>query len=542
MRSLDGPLALSALFCLVFASSMCLGQVLTDQCPWPSFYGDQGRGRTGWAPGPRSPGVLFSISFAADRDWDWGPHLGGISSGDSIIITCIHRGRDEDVLLAGCDGRTLNRKSGSVSAAAVSNNMCYFMHRDSNDNLSLLCWAYDWSELWRASCIEGSAVPVAGRGIAVADEFGYPVTLQFFDTDGQLISEDTDVLGRPAFGPDGTAAWVEDRLEGDPFGWHDYVYRARSEAAREGVEFTGGLGDIRWCASYTKVNDLGHVLVAADKKVVVFEDVNLARVLSEHEVEGYVVWEGACADPSGVWYVVHATRRDETDEMQQVMLERIEPDGSISFDIRLQRPTGIYGYDYYYPICDANGDVYISFDDGRLASYDHTGNRRWSLDLSGNEVELLGADSRGVLYASERVGTPPKLFAIGDGEPQHSRVRVKLPDRAARNAYSPGDELVVLLQPYNFGEDEVVDGYLAVVLPNGAISFYTASGWSASPTPWFPGVFLPNSFEMIDAPVSLGVIPEGAPEGTYTIIAGFTTPGTLTPVDELFPISFQVAR
>jgi len=72
----------------------------------------------------------------------------------------------------------------------------------------------------------------------------------------------------------------------------------------------------------------------------------------------------------------------------------------------------------------------------------------------------------------------------------------------------------VLVQPYNFGEDEVVDGYLAVILP--------------------------KSFEMIDAPLSLGVIPESPPEGTYTVIAGFTEPGTLTPVDELFPLTFEV--
>jgi len=76
--------------------------------------------------------------------------------------------------------------------------------------------------------------------------------------------------------------------------------------------------------------------------------------------------------------------------------------------------------------------------------------------------------------------------------------------------------------------------------PNGAVSFYTSSGWSASPSPWFANIYLPNSYEMIDAPVSLGVIPEGAPEGTYTVIAGFTTPGTLTPVDAFFPLTFQV--
>jgi len=145
-----------------------------------------------------------------------------------------------------------------------------------------------------------------------------------------------------------------------------------------------------------------------------------------------------------------------------------------------------------------------------------------------------------VIYVYETYCEYPRIFAIGDGEPHHSRVRVKLPERAAADAYSPGDEVVILLQAYNFGEDEIVDGYLAVILPNGAVSYYIDAGWSASPPPWFANIYLPNSYEMIDAPVYLGVIPQGAPEGTYTVIAGFTEPGTLNPVDELFPLTFEV--
>jgi len=132
------------------------------------------------------------------------------------------------------------------------------------------------------------------------------------------------------------------------------------------------------------------------------------------------------------------------------------------------------------------------------------------------------------------------LLALSDHKPHHPRARVNLPQRLGAEEYSPGEEVILLVQPYNFGEDEVVDGYLAVILPNGAISYYTPSGWSASPTPWFPNVYLPNSFEIIDAPLSLGTIPESPPEGTYTVIAGFCQPGALTPVDELFPLTFNV--
>jgi len=177
---------------------------------------------------------------------------------------------------------------------------------------------------------------------------------------------------------------------------------------------------------------------------------------------------------------------------------------------------------------------------GRAVSYSPDGELRWDVNLSEDDVEVAAIDSRGTLYVTERTYSQPRLFALSDREPERPKIRAKLAARLPQSEYRPGDNANLLLHPYNFGEDEAADLCLALVLPNGGIAFWDGTAWEGSPTPWFESLFLPNSFEMIDVPLTLGMVPEGAPEGIYTVYLAFTRPGTIEPVSELFPVEFEV--
>ena len=98
----------------------------------------------------------------------------------------------------------------------------------------------------------------------------------------------------------------------------------------------------------------------------------------------------------------------------------------------------------------------------------------------------------------------------------------------------------LLIHTYNFGEDEVADLCLAILQPDGGAAFWDGTTWAEEPTAWFQRLHLPNSFEIVDKSLTLGTVPEGAPEGIYTVYLGFTTPGTLEPVSEMFPVQFEV--
>ena len=192
------------------------------------------------------------------------------------------------------------------------------------------------------------------------------------------------------------------------------------------------------------------------------------------------------------------------------------------------------------PICDVDSNVYLTRG-GSVLSYSETGKLRWEIEVADYTLYIGPMDSQGMIYCrSWYEDTASRFFAIGDGPPHRSRVRAKFADGAETAEYQAGHELVVLLQPYNFGDDQRVDAYLAIVAPDGSVLYFDGSGFSGSPTPWFTDVFMPNSFEMIDAAVSLGTIPHGLPAGTYTIIPAFTEPGTLNPTDELFSIRFDL--
>ena len=525
------------------------GEISTSNCAWTIEEGRQGRARCGLTTGPECPNVIYS------RRIGQGIAFGGIGPEDRLLLTTGYL-QDNLVLLLRPDGSTdlrlplpyTNPNWSGFCGCAIDDEHLYLSDKFYGD-MELSCRDLDGAEVWHTRLCTGNVIPVDGRGLAVAANYTSSSRgkVTFFDSQGSLISEGMLLgsEGRPAFNSDGVAAWAYYTWEYEwPFG-ADAEWFCASELNPAGVSlhsahFPSYCTYPLWSIYYAKVNESGNVFVSARKKVVAFADISLQTMLWEYTPDGFTVWEDACGDPSGGWYIVCAEPQGEDDSLSnaRLFLIRIGADGSLAWEKEISQPAHFITADPTC-ICDAEGNVYLALG-AEVLSYDREGVERWCNTLAERDVRLLGMDSRGTVYVRRRDSGRHRLFAIGDGEPEHSRVRVKLPDRAAGDVYQPGEELVVLLQPYNFGEDEVVDGYLAIILPNGAVSFYTSSGFRASPTPWFPNVYLPNSYEMIDAPLSLSVIPEGAPQGTYTVIAGFTTPGTLTPVDELFPLTFQV--
>ena len=535
--------------CAVFLLSLCCAvqlsagvHVSTEECAWLPG-GGQGRTGCAKAAGPAAPNVLRWRVLGAGPQY--GTSFGGI--GAEHVLFKGWPGEYPTCLLAR-DGHTLVSIDDRWGAAeTLDDSHLYLSSLQSRDEAILYACSSHGSLQWQAVSITGDCVPVNRRGLAVFGPWYDLKTMQFFDADGCLISEDSlripgedmCTVDIPAFNSDGVAVWQASTSEEWPWGGgKTYYFHAASEVRGDFFEFYSGSSSPEMpygACPFVKVNALDNVLLHAGGELLLYEDVTLENVLWQHHIAGSGTWEEACGDPMGGWWVVHA--ENESDGTDRVMLQRINPDGSLGPNKvidRLERTMK------YHPICDIEGNVYYCLG-GEVMSYSPEGEGRWRMHLSEKNVWIHGMDSRGVIYVSEFYASPPRLFAIGDGEPHHSRVRVKLPERAAGDVYSAGEEVVVLVQPYNFGEDEVVDGYLAVILPTGAVSYYTDSGWSESPAPWFPNVYLPNSFEIIDAPLSLGVIPESPPEGTYTVIAGFCQPGTLTPVDELFPLTFEVA-
>ena len=488
--------------------------------------------------------------------------FGGIGPDDCVAGSTYVTQGNETVFVLDSDGRAKvsfevpggdQNWSGPLSCA-VDNEHFYLLNEFYGD-MELSCRDLHGTEVWDRGLSTGNVIPVDGRGLAVAADNTTSNTgkVTFFDAQGNLISEGMLLgsEGRPAFNAGGIAAWAY-------YTWKvlepiqcEAEWFCASELNPHGVSihdacfpYAQGYAYPAWSSYYAKVNESGNVFVSACKKVAAFADASLETKLWECTLDGFAVWENACGDPSGGWYVVHAQPEGDDGWFRELKLLRIDPDGTAAWDKSMGQPWSSISADSVCK-CDAEANVYFAFE-GEVISLDPSGSERWRRGLPEEYVSVMALDSSGTVYVRgdidpTTISYQTTLFALSDREPHHSRVRVKLLQRIQGDVYSLGDELTVLLQPYNFGEDEVVDGYLAVILPNGAMSFYTSSGWSASPTPWFPNVFLPNSFEIIDAPLSLGVIPEGAPEGTYTVIAGFTHPGTLTPVDELFPLTFQVA-
>ncbi|MCD6326782.1 hypothetical protein J7M28_04405 [bacterium] len=532
-----------ALLLFVMAIPSVKAEISTARCAWTTDEGDQGGTRCAKGPGPASPHITYRRLFGSGIYY--GPGFAGIDPDDRPVVTRSSLREGCNVLFLALDGHTehyLWANDGSTAAGAIDDERFYSGIMEPDKEMLLHCRTFEGHEIWNALCIDGRLIPVNGRGLAVVGPWFGRDLMQFFDSEGQLVSEtslripgaDSCTVRGPAFDSHGVAVWEATTFEGSGSGSHHFV---ASEMHTDFVEFCSSYS---WpwmpygACPFVKVNALDNVLVHAAGKLVLYEDVTLENVLWEHHIAGSGTWEEACGDPMGGWWVVHAV--GEEDGTDRVMLQRINPDGSLGANNVIDHRDRTTEYN---PICDTEGNVY-SHTWNYVKSYAPDGALRWRIRVCDTNVRLRAIDSLGTIYVTQTVSRPTYLYAISDGEPHHPRVRVKLPERPAGNVYSAGDELIVLLQPYNFGEDEAVDAYLAVIAPNGAVAYYTSSGWSDSPTPWFSDIFMPNSFEMIDAPHSLGLIPESAPEGAYTIIAGFCQPGTLTSVDELFPITFQI--
>lgn len=530
------------------------GHISTSHCAWTIEEGRQGRARCGFSTGPGCPNVMYSRGMLE------GLAFGGIGPEDRLLLTAGFL-QDNLVLLLRPDGSTDLRLPlpytdpnwSGFCGRATDDDHIYLCNSNSGTRDDVLsCRRLDGSEVWNTTVRASIVVPVHHRGLAVLADWRTEDQglMKVFDEHGNLVSE--DVLKHcpyiAAFNADGIATWAYYTWEAVPGGGFEAEWFCASELNPDGVSIHSAYFPSyetypAWGGYYTKVNQLGNVFVAAKKKVAVFADASLEAKLWEYTPDGFTVWENACGDPFGGWYVVHALPESDNDWFRELKLLRIDPDGTPAWDKSMGRPWITMGT-HSVCKCDAAGNVYYAFQ-GEVISLDPDGTERWRMTFPEDDMDVLALDSSGTVYVrghTDRTSIfdQTTLLALSDHKPHHSRVRVKMPEREAGDVYQPGEEVIVLLQPYNFGEDEVVDGYLAVILPNGAISYYTSSGFRASPTPWFPNVYLPNSYEMIDAPLFLGAIPEGAPEGTYTIIAGFTTPGTLTPVDELFPLTFQV--
>jgi len=515
----------------VIIPALVVGEVSTSHCAWPLDRCDQGRTSMAKAQGPCAPNTVYS------RRYGTAEYVGP----DNLTLAY-------GIWLLAPDGHLIwELAEGIFGVAGFDDHHFYLEYYPSQySDWHLRSFDLEGRLLWEGpSMLRYSEFSIIqGRGIAISNGTGL---ISFFSELGELTEKiqatsaattgESYYFSKPAFNSDGTAVWLQGIRY---FLGRSYVkYMISSELCL----------DPAWIDSYATeelkedtvdavaINEGGRVFFFTPRQVTAYEDAHLQTKLWQHEFDhGWISWDMYCCDPFGGCYVVVAKERNS--EVDGFDLVRLDQNGGKAWTLRLE-PTGA-SYTGEGPICDSAGNVYLTRR-GELVSYSSEGELRWALELGYHLLYLGPMDSRGCIYCSQWWSAPNrKRFLVGDMPPQHSRVLVKRPERLNGDVYSPGDEVVILLQPYNFGEDEVVDGYLAVILPNGAISYYTDAGFSASPTPWFANIYLPNSFEIIDAPVSLGVIPEGAPEGTYTIIAGFTEPGTLTPVDELFPLTFEV--
>ena len=498
--------ACAVLILIVFLSitpGIANGVMYTSDCAWTIEEGRQGRARCGLVAGPCDARVSWSRTF----------HGGGyifspicVGPDDVILLTVeseregkhtvIMLDRDgHQILCLKLEGGTQNTsgpRSNAISDSQFYIKECYYP----DDDLHLSCWDFSGNERWGLDLRFGEVVPVDGRGLAVIyNEGSDRGQMRIFDEEGGLLFEDT-LNGWPyraAFNAGGVATWAYYTWDYNwPLGGYAEWFCA-SELNPQGVSIHSGYFDSHitypgWSIYYTKVNGLGNVFVSARKKVAAFADASLETKLWEYTPDGFTVWEDACGDPSGAWYVVYSTP-DEDDGIGKLKLLRIGPDGTKSWHRSIGRPSGYSRYDQMCK-CDSDGNVYYAFE-GEVISLDPNGDERWRITFPQEYADILALDSSGAVYV-RGLTDQTALFALSDGPPHHSRVRAKFADGAKAAEYQAGDELVILLQPYNFGDDQRVDAYLAVVAPDGSVFYFDGSGFSFPPTPWFTDVFMPN--------------------------------------------------
>ncbi len=151
--------------------------------------------------------------------------------------------------------------------------------------------------------------------------------------------------------------------------------------------------------------------------------------------------------------------------------------------------------------------------------------------------------------AAEDLGLAARLTTRTDGVPDAGTVDMgyhypltldqnpQIECSLNESEFAPGDALVGFIEAHNPGPDVVVDGYVAFVLPDGAIISLTASGLAIGTYPWVSNVVLPSGFDFGPTQVLRTTVPQSP--GDYLFAAALTNPGQFDFIGEpsLFPFS-----
>ena len=466
------------------------------------------------------------------------------------------------------DGHLLLSESGPRHRVVAFDNEHFYVNEGGN----FICYGLDGTQQWSIRDTGTCVTPLEGRGIAIWINNGSYVQsyLDIYSDEGQLEehirlipfysrgTKDYSVYVPPVFDVDSLAIWKVSWLDYNPYGSFQAGTYLFSEAIDGylGFRYSSGYSGEDYqcsniCGSGMMTTDMNNVLAWTCRYAVLFDDLTFETELWRESFGdyGYSADGYACCDPFGacsfLTYRCDVIEQDYYDyKYLTFKVTHIDLDGSSwtrvldewdPEDWRIEDDDlKVHGL-----ICDSLGNLYLGVS-GRVVSYSPDGELRWDMNLSEDDVEVRAIDSRGTLYVTERTYSQSRLFALSDREPERPKVRAKLRDNDSGVSYRPGDEVRFYLHPYNFGESETVDFCMAVLLPNGTLAFWGGSAWTETSTAWFENLLLPNSFEMIDLPLSLGTVPEGSSEGIYTMFVGFTRPGTFETVSELFPVEFEV--
>jgi len=121
--------------------------------------------------------------------------------------------------------------------------------------------------------------------------------------------------------------------------------------------------------------------------------------------------------------------------------------------------------------------------------------------------------------------TPPTIdcFVSAGSEPMH-----------------PGDALSASISIENGGLPLWVDVYAGFILPDGGIFCITPDGLTTELVPWAATSHLPRDFASGDITVFEAQMPEGLPEGTYTLAAALSLTAGFRPIGDIAFASFAV--
>ncbi|MBN1591965.1 MAG: hypothetical protein JW941_01805 [Candidatus Coatesbacteria bacterium] len=555
---------------LLIAVNPAMAEISTSECAWPTSSGSQRGDHCASCPGPENPSLVFSRRFDFDEYFSW-PYIDGIGPNDIVATHCYTSDAGSypmHMLILHSDGHLiLSESGGGHRVRALDNERAYI-----SDGGNLVCYRYDGSQQWMLEDAGSSITPLNDRGVAVWINNGTnnQSYLDIYGEEGELkeriplipaYTRGTryyNVYNSPVFDGNGLAVWKVSWHEPNPYGGGTGGSTLYYEKTDDWVDYDGSSsypGEDYECYNISKsgfmTTYLDDILVWTGDYAALYSDPasKTATWRDSFEGYGYPAYGYACSDPSGAcsFLIYQCDFIDDFTDDKYLTFEIMhsERDGSSwtrvldewdPQDWRIdQDDLKVHGL-----ICDSLGNLYMGVR-GHVLSYTPDGELRWDFHLSNDDVEVAAIDSRGTLYVARRTHITSRLFALSDRDPERPKVRAKLVDVPSDQMYRPGYELRLSLHPYNFGWDETVDCYIAVQLPDDTWLFRAGGGWTDAPTPWLESLLLPNSFEMMDFAVDLGTIPQGTPDGLYTIFVGFSRPGTLEPVSELYPVEFRVS-